>query len=104
MHQIAQYELFASLSGGDLVVKIDEHWTVVRAFDGRLDVAGFDPWYQARCYEHIVDTRAVVRFACADLRVPACLFWRLFSTISHPGRAGKKRTGIHSLAVGPKVS
>jgi hypothetical protein len=42
MHQIAQYELFAGI-GGDLVVEIDEHGTVVGALDGRLDIAGFDP-------------------------------------------------------------
>jgi hypothetical protein len=42
MHQIAQHERFAGI-GGDLVVEIDEHGTVVGALDGRLDIASFDP-------------------------------------------------------------
>jgi hypothetical protein len=100
MHQIAQHELFAGV-GGDLVVEIDEHGTVVGALDGRLDIAGFDPGQQAWCDEHVVDARAVVRFACADLRVPACA--PLFQQLSARER-GNKRTGIHPLAVWPEMS
>jgi len=52
-------------------MKIDEYGTVVRAFDGWLDVSSLDPREYAWRDEHVIYARAIVGFACADLSIPA---------------------------------
>ena len=56
---------------GDLVVQVNEYWTMVRALESRLDVPMFDPFEQPGCREDVIDARAVVGLAGLQFHVPA---------------------------------
>lgn len=53
-------------------MKINVHRTVVRAFDGGLDVTMFDPREDPSGRQDVVNTGAIVRLPSTYLGVPAC--------------------------------
>jgi len=53
-------------------MKINIHRTVVRAFDGRLDVTMFDPREDPSRRQDVVNTGAIVRVPSTYFGIPAC--------------------------------
>ena len=82
-------------------MKINIHRTVIRAFDGGLDITMLDPREDPSRRQDVVDAGAVVRLPSTYLGVPACKD----GTCIHGGKETNVHlTCVHSLPTGPKHS